>query len=619
VTKINHIGARGAWAAREVIHIQFPQAAGQWPVGGEYREGFRSWIDEHAKHTDRVLLLESNPVRLSQLRDLWDLDPRAEVRQLHVSTNADPPEEAILLAAQGDASPDPIFSIDAEMVLTHVPNAQLMAHPVPSVGAAALVTELTAQAAIGMLSLDLREVGTGFVEAVDWSSAPIAQVSIHAENLDERDRRMINRRLRMAGLLPAGRAWGEAGTSTHYRRVTHFTDRVSAWTSQARVTAGSWVVRMRAAWPNVHRRSAAWQWMRGLLTADRGRSGVLDDRYGEQLSIVARDRTRRLAADAKVQSSGELDLVHHDPNPEQVAALCFERHGVWPISFSYPGELVEPWPVRDRLVSSIIPGYAYSFTDHDEYVRAYANSWFGMTHHKAGWDCFRHVEILAAGAIPWMVDADRIPGFSMVHYPKHAMTKIAHVMSHSPGTPTSSTVQQFRSHLERHLTSRAMARYLLESAGLMDARRILFVDEQHPAASDYQSTLTLIGLKQLRGQDVEPMFPAPWVYQDFQGSTSHLYGRGFGYVRSVSPQARTSREESWASRRIDPIDPADFDAVVVGSISRNRDLAMRLLEVAPARATVWVHGEDLPPTKQEADWLRGSGTAVFVRSIHRTP
>ena len=600
-------------------HVQLPQAAGQWPAGGQYREGFRQWVASHAGPRDRVLILESNPARIIALESLWAGDSRVEVRQLHVAGVDDPAQQVALYFAIDDRGPDPVHCVDPRVVRTYVPNARLASEVIDQTRLATLITEVTAESPIGMLSIDLRESGLALVDDLDWSRQQIAEVSLTTQGPRAQDLRSVDRRLRGCGWLRAGRAWGEANTGARYRRCSSWWERVTSWLAQAKVDLGAGVVQARAGLPDAHQRARLGERLLAGLTGNRLRPGVLDDDFGRPLEILERHQIRELAARASVADEGVVDVPLAEPDPRQVAEECRQRHGVWPISFSYPGELLEPRAVRERLIADIIPGYAYSFEDHDEYMAAYADSWFGVTHHKAGWDCFRHVEILAAGAIPWMVDADRIPGFSMVHYPKHAMTKIAHVMSHSPGTPASSTVQQFRSHLERHLTSRAMARYLLESAGLMDARRILFVDEQHPAASDYQSTLTLIGLKQLRGQDVEPMFPAPWVYQDFQGSTSHLYGRGFGYVRSVSPQARTSREESWASGRIDPIDPADFDAVVVGSISRNRDLAMRLLEVAPARATVWVHGEDLPPTKKEADWLRGSGTAVFVRSIHRTP
>jgi hypothetical protein len=158
-----------------------------------------------------------------------------------------------------------------------------------------------------------------------------------------------------------------------------------------------------------------------------------------------------------------------------------------------------------------------------------------------------------------------------------------------------------------------MARYTLEASGLGDAERILFVEEQHPHTSDYQSTLALVGLKRLRGQGVVPMFPAPWLYSDFSDEVGHLYGRGFGYSRSLDPSLRSSAERPPAPDT-NP-DLTAFDAVVIGSISRNVARARELLSLFPAARTIWIHGEDSPPTARQVHDLRASGTQVFVRSI----
>ena len=602
------------------IHLQLPEAAGLWPSGDSYRQGFRDWVEHHALPADRVVLVEPSPIRLAALRAMWASHPGVEFRQAEVVADQDDPGQALLFAVE-DAK-CPIESTDPETVLAYMPNGHLVSQPIPSVGVAALLREMSAGARIRMLAMDLREEGQGLIEEIDWSSPSIERISMQLEGIDPAHRRAVEGRLRSAGLRPAGRAWGEAGTTAQYVRALTPAARLDAWLAQAKVTLGAAIVSIRAAWPNAHRRAALRDRLRYAITADRRRAEVLDHRYGEPLSIVDRHWVRRRAADVRATVKGTLDLRPDWEDPRELAGQCHERHGLWPISFSYPGRLLEARPVRDRLISPVIPGYPYSFDDHAQYMESYASAWYGATHHKAGWDCFRHVEILAAGSIPWMLDVDLIPGFSMVHYPKAAMSAVSHALAANPGTPDPALVQGFAVHLRQHLTSIAVASYLLQSARLQDAERILFVDAQHPAISDYQSTLTLIGLKQLRGPSIEPMFPAPWIYEDFQATTAHLYGRGFGYARSVPAHARTERESA-AARRPDRdlrgLDPGGFDALVIGSISRNSDLARRLLNEVPARATVWIHGEDLPPTKAEAAYFRQAGVSTFVRSIHRSP
>ena len=67
----------------------------------------------------------------------------------------------------------------------------------------------------------------------------------------------------------------------------------------------------------------------------------------------------------------------------------------------------------------------------------------------------------------------------------------------------------------------------------------------------------------------------------------------------------------------DPGDELDAaDVVVIGSVTRNSGLAYELMERFPARRTIWIHGEDLPPMPEEVRQYREAGVHVFVRAIH---
>ena len=91
------------------------------------------------------------------------------------------------------------------------------------------------------------------------------------------------------------------------------------------------------------------------------------------------------------------------------------------ISFSIPAEkVVATVPVKhkelprhivDEEVASRAPGsttgYAFS-TEADYYADLQASRW-GITTRRAGWDCIRHYEIAANGAVPCFRDLDRKP------------------------------------------------------------------------------------------------------------------------------------------------------------------------------------------------------------------
>jgi len=43
---------------------------------------------------------------------------------------------------------------------------------------------------------------------------------------------------------------------------------------------------------------------------------------------------------------------------------------------------------------------------------------FGVTRKKAGWDCVRHIESIAAGCVPYFVDLEKMPQDTVKFCPK---------------------------------------------------------------------------------------------------------------------------------------------------------------------------------------------------------
>src|SRR3990167_10978563 len=97
---------------------------------------------------------------------------------------------------------------------------------------------------------------------------------------------------------------------------------------------------------------------------------------------------------------------------------------VYPISFPIPKCLiVDKIPEKSRDFSPLIPGdlttyiYGPSREDEEKYHKQYRESYFAITHKKAGWDCMRHYEILANGCVPYFRDIDKIPSGTMTNFP----------------------------------------------------------------------------------------------------------------------------------------------------------------------------------------------------------
>jgi hypothetical protein len=263
----------------------------------------------------------------------------------------------------------------------------------------------------------------------------------------------------------------------------------------------------------------------------------------------------------------------------------------------------------------IFPGHRYSFTDEADYIDNYGRFSFALTHKKSGWDCFRHLEIMYSGAVPYMPDASLIPEFTMVHYPKKFLAEVAEGLRHSRVVISSDSHQKLASYFNDNLTSAAMARYVLRAAEIDDDAKVLFVDAAAVAMPDYQSIFTLIGLKQTLGKRISVAFPLDYVYEDWAGDAAALYGRGFGYSRVLETSLKNPNEASGELLDLSASSLANFDAVVVGSVTRNSGLADQLVARFPASKTLWIHGEDQGPSASDIATFRAKGVTVFVREI----
>ena len=466
----------------------------------------------------------------------------------------------------------------------------------------------------------LQDLGAVHVIArddLDLQSIDAHEVIVGCMESRTADLAAVDRKLRGLGYRRAGRAWGEAGQTRRYVLPGNMNERWGAFLQEMRVRAGGLTVHLRDRWFASDRIKARAERARFYLRMGPDPKDLLDDNFGIPLDPMPRIDVRDVFPAGMRPDATPWSLQPFDGGaPAQLAEACFNQHGIWPISFSLPGE---PLPIDahpEVLIAPIIPGLPYSFTNARTYLETYQHAYLGLTHRKAGWDCFRHVEILGAGGVPVMPDASNIPAFSMVHYPKQAMADTVRKVSEMGSPPANETREAFRSWLNQHLTSRAMATYLLTRANLAEDSRVLFVDEQLPHTADYLSVLTYIGLKQVLGTHCEALFPIDYVFQNSQREESTLYGRGFGYSRILPEQLRTDREQRNSGT---PTLMDSYDAIIVGSISRNHGIARSLLTEVPRQRTVWIHGEDTPPTAQEAREWRATGAHLFVRAIHTAP
>lgn len=294
--------------------------------------------------------------------------------------------------------------------------------------------------------------------------------------------------------------------------------------------------------------------------------------------------------------------------------------GVWPISFSYP---FEESPKRNSsetrdLVSSIVPGARYSFVNEKEYLRTYGRSHLALSHKKGGWDCLRHLEIIAAGCVPLFPESEDIPSETMFFYPKHFFGLVWQEFLRTGRHPDNKTKDALWVFAQENLSTMKMSQYVLDATEASSSR-VLFVDENLPLKADYLSVMTLIGLKQLFGASVEVAFPVPYVYSNYSGSTLGLYGRGFGYCAKLDSKMQSQGERKGIIPEFSRAYLQSFDLVVVGSVMRNVRSLPEVLRYVPSEKIALLHGEDVGPSRAELNVLRDTNCHVFVRELDSRP
>ena len=246
---------------------------------------------------------------------------------------------------------------------------------------------------------------------------------------------------------------------------------------------------------------------------------------------------------------------------------CKQRHDlvefdVRPISFSIPNELITEQTDlgrKHKVLAHIIPGQSetYDYANQTAYYNAYTESFFGVTFKKAGWDCLRHYEILAAGCLPYMPDVENLPLGTMFRWPRDVLKDVVgssgvnHSIVHAVinGQESISQVNTYpnlrqidrdqyrlmldklRNHMKRHLTTTAMAGYLMSFAPA-GHKQVLFLgspslETHYP---DYQAETLFHGLRLLYGNRVTDIPKRSWMYGASVDLQDDLYGRGYSYA-----------------------------------------------------------------------------------------
>jgi hypothetical protein len=293
-----------------------------------------------------------------------------------------------------------------------------------------------------------------------------------------------------------------------------------------------------------------------------------------------------------------------------------------PITFCIPEEKIvqEVYP-KTKLLSSLIPGQTqtYIYTTERDYYNEYRQSYFAMTTKKGGWDCLRHYEILANGAVPFFPNIEHCPLNTMTHLPKILIQEgnalYARLSTKPLSELTGEDIREYdvlrekcMTHLRTFLTTEKMARYVLEKVNKPDAKRVLYLSGT--TDPDYLRCLTLHGFKTALGKDCHDYPKVPHIYKDAGIAYDRLYGRGMTYTNLLEAGLHDSAEDAQVEENIRG---HVYDLVIYGSYHRGMPYYDLVRSVYSPQDIVLFCGEDL-------HWCNymefvSKGHPVFVREL----
>lgn len=307
-----------------------------------------------------------------------------------------------------------------------------------------------------------------------------------------------------------------------------------------------------------------------------------------------------------------IPLSERESSPLVRARQLHDVTGVYPLSFSYARETVVH-SSKTQFLSPTIPGEPYAFDDETEYLAEYERSYFGLSTKKAGWDCFRHLEVMFSGAIPLIPHLDATPPGILFAYPKELLTTVFRALTDGgPAIPSEEVLAVFARHAENHLTTTAMAHYILDSLDYQGGT-IAFLDERLHSWTDYQSLFTLIGLKRVLGNRLHtPVLPHYLTAENPE--TSQLYGRGFGYRGALHRVVSSALQPAVETVVGDSLD--GYEKVVLGQFFHDYPLLPdRYRGTCDPARLVGIVGDDYPESKGTLKKMAESPVTFFVREL----
>lgn len=144
--------------------------------------------------------------------------------------------------------------------------------------------------------------------------------------------------------------------------------------------------------------------------------------------------------------------------------LADTHSNLLPITFAFPTDkLAQPNKNKTQEYGTVIPGQpeTYIFKTEQSYYEDYQKSYYGVTMKKAGWDCMRHYEILGNYCMPYFIGLEDCPKNTLVNFPKELLLEARNLANNFDESNFFAILDQIYDHTKKHLTTKALAEYLI--------------------------------------------------------------------------------------------------------------------------------------------------------------
>jgi hypothetical protein len=324
-------------------------------------------------------------------------------------------------------------------------------------------------------------------------------------------------------------------------------------------------------------------------------------------------------------------LVDYE-EPYTLARKIFAKSGAYPISFDLPSKYflfnvfdenlsaVEPFNIeflkkaKTRDLAFIVPNVAstYIYRNELDYRRSYEDSWKARTMKKAGWDCNRHVEIMAAGCIPVFTNTKLIPSSIMTFYPKKLFAFVEDNQQETNIFKLAIIRHFIIDWASKFLKFKSIVKYMAnvtEISLTTNGTRFAYLDDHLPNEPDYLSSVILGGLVENLGiESVDIFYPAPYLSMNgpwHLKSGGKIYGQGFGNSHYLPVYTPRSFDDMYRDLK-----DGKYAGVAYGCFTRTQVHYQEVVKIYK-RNQIWVGACNDEPRTAPFDHLSTS----FIREL----